>query len=79
MSIAAKPKPQQSAQRGRHGPHDRPTVEDTKRALRISRQPLSLDQPVGHQDESFLGDLVYDHREEDPLAGMNLDMLKTRR
>ena len=54
------------------------TVEDTKRALRMSRQPLSLDQPVGHQDESFLGDLVYDHREEDPLAGMNLDMLKSR-
>ncbi len=54
------------------------SVDDTRRALRMSRQPLSLDQPVGHQDESYLGDLVYDHRQEDPLAGMNQDMLKTR-
>ena len=54
------------------------SVDDTRRALRMSRQPLSLDQPVGHQDESYLGDLVYDHRQEDPLAGMNQDMLKSR-
>jgi RNA polymerase primary sigma factor len=54
------------------------SLDDTKRALRMSRQPLSLDQPVGHQEESYLGDLVYDHRAEDPLAGMNLDLLKTR-
>jgi len=31
---------------------------------------LNLDQSVGHQEENFLGDLLYDHREEDPLAGM---------
>ena len=54
------------------------SVDDTKRALRMNRQPLSLDQPVGHQEESYLGDLVYDHRQEDPLAGMNMDMLKAR-
>ena len=54
------------------------TVDDTKRALRMNRQPLSLDQPVGHQEENYLGDLVYDHRQEDPLAGMNMDMLKAR-
>src|SRR5208282_3686936 len=50
---------------------------DTQRALKMSRQPLSLDQPVGHQDENFLGDLLYDHREEDPLAGMNMAMLRS--
>ena len=54
------------------------SMEDTHRALKMSRQPLSLDQPVGHQEENFLGDLLYDHREEDPLAGMNMAMLKTR-
>jgi RNA polymerase primary sigma factor len=53
------------------------TLEDTQRALKMSHQPLSLDQPVGHQDENFLGDLLYDHREHDPLAGMNMAMLKT--
>jgi RNA polymerase primary sigma factor len=72
--------------------HDRgrqPTVEemanqsglslaDTQRALKMSHQLLSLDQPVGYQEENFLGDLLHDHREEDPLAGMNMAMLKTR-
>ena len=54
------------------------SIADTQRALKMSRQPLSLDQPVGHQEENFLGDLLYDHREEDPLAGMNQAMLRSR-
>lgn len=53
------------------------TIEDTQRAMKMSRQPLSLDQPVGHQEENFLGDLLYDHRENDPLAGMNMANLKS--
>ena len=53
------------------------SIADTQRALKMSRQPLSLDQPVGHQEENFLGDLLYDHREEDPLAGMNMAMLRS--
>jgi RNA polymerase primary sigma factor len=54
------------------------TLDDTKRALQMSRQPLSLDQSIGHQEENYLGDLLYDHRQEDPLARMNRDMLRTR-
>ena len=52
------------------------SIDDTQRALKMSRQPLSLDEPVGHQEENFLGDLLYDHRENDPLAGMNIPMLR---
>ncbi|MGA2034140.1 MAG: sigma-70 family RNA polymerase sigma factor [Thermoguttaceae bacterium] len=58
--------------------HSGLSLDDTRRALKMSRQPLSLDQPIGHQEENFLGDLVHDHREDDPLAGMNMDMLKAR-
>jgi RNA polymerase primary sigma factor len=54
------------------------SLADTQRALKMSREPLSLDQPVGHQEESFLGDLLYDHRENDPSAGMNLALLRSR-
>jgi RNA polymerase primary sigma factor len=36
-----------------------------------------LDQPVGRQEENFLGDLLYDHREEDPLTGTNQAMLRS--
>jgi RNA polymerase primary sigma factor len=53
------------------------SMEDTQRAVKMSQQPLSLDQPVGHEDENFLGDLLYDHREHDPLAGMNHAMLRS--
>lgn len=53
------------------------SVADTQRALRMSQQPLSLDQPVGYEEENFLGDLLHDHREEDPLAGMNMAMLRS--
>ena len=53
------------------------SIADTQRALRMCQQPLSLDQPVGHEEENFLGDLLYDHREEDPLAGMNMAMLRS--
>jgi RNA polymerase primary sigma factor len=54
------------------------SIADTQRALKMSHQPLSLDQPVGHQEENYLGDLVHDHRQQDPLAGMNLASLKSR-
>ncbi len=53
------------------------SIADTQRALKMSRQPLSLDQPVGHQEENFLGDLLYDHRENDPLAGVNMASLRS--
>jgi RNA polymerase primary sigma factor len=43
----------------------------------MSRQPLSLDQAVGHEEENFLGDLLHDHREDDPLAGMNMASLRS--
>jgi len=54
------------------------SIADTQRALKMGRQPQSLDQPVGDQEENVLGDLVCDHREEDPLAGTNQAMLRSR-
>jgi RNA polymerase primary sigma factor len=44
----------------------------------MSRQPLSLDQPVGDHDDSYLGEFLQDYREEDPLHDMNQDSLKSR-
>ena len=54
------------------------SMDDANRAMKMSRQPLSLDQPIGHQEENYLGDLLHDYRQEDPLVGMNMDMLKVR-
>jgi RNA polymerase primary sigma factor len=46
--------------------------------MQMSRQPLSLDQPVGDQDDSYFGEFLQDYREEDPLYEMHQDLLKTR-
>lgn len=54
------------------------SLEETRCVAKLTRQPLSLDQPVGDQDDSFFGEFVEDHREEDPLAEMTQDMLKQR-
>lgn len=65
----------------------RPTLEETAqaaglsvtaagRAIKISRRMLSLDEPVGDEAESYLGELLPDQRYADPLAEMNRDSLK---
>ncbi len=46
--------------------------------MRMARQPLSLDQPVGEHDDTYFGEFLEDYREEDPLYEMNQDMLKAR-
>jgi RNA polymerase primary sigma factor len=66
-----------------------PTVEEVAKAARLSleeaacvlkmtRHPLSLDQPVGDHDDSFFGEFVEDHREDDPLADISQQALKER-
>ena len=54
------------------------SIEETRCISKMTRQPLSLDQPVGDHDDSFFGEFVEDHRDEDPLAEMTQDLLKQR-
>jgi RNA polymerase primary sigma factor len=54
------------------------TMEEARIVLKMTRQPLSLDQPVGDHDDSFFGEFVEDRREVDPLLDMSQAMLKTR-
>jgi len=53
-------------------------VDEASCVLQMSRQPLSLDQPVGDQDDSYFGEFLQDYREDDPLYEMNQDLLKER-
>lgn len=53
-------------------------VEEAACVLRMTRQPLSLDQPVGDHDDTYFGEFLADHREEDPLHEMNAQLLKQR-
>nr|MCU0875053.1 sigma-70 family RNA polymerase sigma factor [Pirellulaceae bacterium] len=54
------------------------TVEETRCILKMSRQPLSLDQPISEHDESYFGEFLEDHRRDDPLGEANRESLKQR-
>jgi len=46
--------------------------------MKMARQPLSLDQPVGEHDDSYFGEFLQDHREDDPLYDTHQQALKSR-
>jgi len=52
------------------------SLDDTRVILKMSRQPLSLDQPVGDQEDSAFGEFLQDHRDDDPLTESNREALK---
>ncbi len=54
------------------------SLDEARCVLKMTRQPLSLDQPVGDHDDNFFGEFVEDHREEDALRDMTLETLKQR-
>ncbi|MDZ4781757.1 MAG: sigma-70 family RNA polymerase sigma factor [Planctomycetia bacterium] len=54
------------------------SLEETRCVMKMTRQPLSLDQPVGDHDDSFFGEFVEDHRDIDPLREMTQQLLKQR-
>ena len=54
------------------------SLDDTRIIMKMARQPLSLDQPVGDHEDSYFGEFVEDHREIDPLYDSNQEALKNR-
>ncbi len=54
------------------------SLEDTRVILKMSRSPLSLDQPIGDHEDSVFGEFLQDHRNEDPLLETNREALKTQ-
>lgn len=52
------------------------SLDDARCVLKMARQPLSLDQPVGDHDDSYFGEFLADHREEDPLYDTHQQALK---
>ncbi len=54
------------------------SVEDAKCVYKMTRQPLSLDQPVGDHEDNYFGEFLEEKRNEDPLYDSNLEALKLR-
>jgi RNA polymerase primary sigma factor len=54
------------------------TPEETKRVLKISRHPISLDRPVGESEDSYFGDFIEDGGVENPVNAATNEMLKDK-
>jgi RNA polymerase primary sigma factor len=52
------------------------SIDDARCIVKMSRQPLSLDQPVGDHDDSYFGEFLEDYRDDDPLYDTNQQALK---
>ena len=54
------------------------TTDEMVHALRMQRQPLSLDQPVRDRDETTRGEWLPDYREGSPSTVLDRDLLRSR-
>jgi RNA polymerase primary sigma factor len=54
------------------------SYEETKRVLKISRHPISLDRPVGESEDSYFGDFIEDETLESPVNAATNEMLKDK-
>ena len=72
QELGREPTPEETAERAKL------SLDDTRCIMKMSRQPLSLDQPVGDHDDSYFGEFVQDYREDDPLYDTHQESLKNR-
>ena len=54
------------------------SVSETRRVLKISRHPISLDRPVGESEDSYFGDFIEDGSAESPVDVASQGMLKDK-
>jgi RNA polymerase primary sigma factor len=72
QELGREPTPEETAERAGL------SLEDARCIMKMARQPLSLDQPVGDHDDSYFGEFLEDHREIDPLYDSNQQALKNQ-
>jgi RNA polymerase primary sigma factor len=72
QELGREPTPEETARRAGL------SLDDARCILKMARQPLSLDQPVGDHDDSYFGEFLADHREDDPLYDTHQQALKHR-
>ena len=54
------------------------SIEETRRVMKISRHPISLDRPVGESEDSYFGDFIEDETAESPINAATQEMLKDK-
>ena len=54
------------------------SIEETRRVMKISKHPISLDRPVGESEDSYFGDFIEDEAAESPVNAATQEMLKDK-
>ncbi len=54
------------------------SMEETRRVLKISKHPISLDRPIGDSEDSYFGDFIEDDAIDSPIASATQGMLKEK-
>jgi len=54
------------------------TIAETRRILKISKHPISLDRPIGDSEDSYFGDFIEDDAADSPVASAAQEMLKEK-
>ncbi len=54
------------------------SLEETRRVMKISKHPISLDRPVGESEDSYFGDFIEDEGSESPVNAATQEMLKDK-
>ncbi len=72
QEVGREPNPEEVAERAGL------SIDDARVIVKMCRQPLSLDQPVGDHEDNFFGEFLQENRDDDPLRDTNSEMLKQR-
>ena len=54
------------------------TLEETRRVMKMSKHPISLDRPIGDSEDSNFGDFIEDDTVDSPVSTATQSMLKAR-
>ena len=53
-------------------------VSKVRKVLKIAQEPISLETPIGEEEDSHLGDFIEDETAESPVESAGTEMLKDR-
>ncbi|MER3415231.1 MAG: RNA polymerase sigma factor RpoD [Gemmataceae bacterium] len=53
-------------------------LEEARRIMKISKQPVSLDRPIGDGEDTFFGEFLEDDSTESPARAANQEMLREK-
>jgi len=52
------------------------SIVETRRVLKMGKNPISLDKPIGDSDDSYFGEFIEDTNVESPVSVASYEMLK---